>query len=272
MPDTLKPDSSSSPTTLQDAPQKQPSQPTASSSSPFVKTHQDWTDDTLDALIVSSDGVGFYLPAYMLQTHSTVFRDIISGGLTGQTRAQSNPSTKHHTLELTDKSFETSIVVAWVLQLMEGTFNTKAFVENQKNKTSPSLTRVKSFANKWDCRSVLDGLERAIITISFESHTEPFNKLAQFDILTVASDINRSYAAHAVLHHWDVPDSNEKREYYFYTVVITKTKPFDLDRISRYGFSLFSTGYIYAFYKSLRQHPTDQKLRANAFLKHLEDP
>ncbi|TYJ51839.1 hypothetical protein B9479_007557 [Cryptococcus floricola] len=271
MPDTLKPDSSSSPTTLQGS-QKQPSQPSASSSSPFVRTHQDWTDDTLDALIVSSDVVGFYVPAYMLQAHSTVFRDIISGGLTEQTRAQSNSSTKHHTLELTDNSFETSTVVAWVLQLMEGTFDTKAFVEDQKAQTSPSLKKVKSFANKWDCRSVLDGLERAIITISCESHTEPFNKLAQFDILTVASDINRPHAGYAVLHHWDVPDSHERREYGPNSKAISKKKPLDLSGLSRYGFSLFSTDYLYALYKSRSQHPKDQKLRADAFLKHLEDP
>ncbi|ODO01872.1 hypothetical protein L198_02600 [Cryptococcus wingfieldii CBS 7118] len=261
MPDTLEPDSSSSATTVQDAPQKQSSQTTPTSPSPFVKeTHQDWTDDTLDALMVSSNGVGFYLPAYMLQAHSAVFRDIISGGLTGQTRAQSDPSTKHHTLELTDNSFETSSVVAWVLQLMHGTFDTNTFVEDQKAETILSLTKVKSFANKWDCRSVLDGLERAIITISCDSHTEPFNKLAQFDILTVASNINRPYAAYAVLLHWDAPDSDEKREYRYYETTITKKRPFDVTVLTRFGYSLFSIDYIYALHKSFRQHPMDQKL------------
>ncbi|ODN96988.1 hypothetical protein I350_07965 [Cryptococcus amylolentus CBS 6273] len=273
MPDTLKPDSSSSPTTVQDAPQTQPSQTTPTSSSPFVKeTHQDWTDDSLDALLASSDGVGFYVPAYMLQAHSTVFRDIISGGVTGQTRAQSDPSTKHRALELTDNTFETSTVVAWVLQLMDGTFDTKAFVEDQKSETRFSLTKVKSFANKWDCRSVLDGLERAIIAISCESHTEPCNKLAQFDILIVAADINRPYAAYAVLLHWDVPDSDEKREYGYSSVIITKKNPFNVDCLSRFGFSLFPTDYLYALHKSRRQYPTDQKLRADAFRKLLEEP
>ncbi|TYJ51838.1 hypothetical protein B9479_007556 [Cryptococcus floricola] len=111
----------------QDAPEEQSPHTTLASPSPASKIHEGWKDDSLDALLVSSDGVGFYVPAYQLQAHRQVisihcaaFCDIITGPAKGQSLSGPSSSNSkgasgntHHTLELTDKSFETSRVVAW---------------------------------------------------------------------------------------------------------------------------------------------------------------
>ncbi|ODN75830.1 hypothetical protein, variant 2 [Cryptococcus amylolentus CBS 6039] len=264
----------------QDAPKEQSPQTTSASPSPASKIHEEWKDDSLDALLVSSDGVGFYVPAYKLQAHSTAFCDIITDHAKGQSSSSPSSSNSkgasgntHHTLELTDDSFETSIVVAWVLQLMDGTFDVKAFVEANKAKTLPILLNLKSFANKWDCRLVLDGLERAIVTISSRSSSEPFSKLEQFDILRVASNIDRPFAAYSVLLLWDMPEGSdgEKREYAHDNVIITKRKHFAINTLSKRGFNYFSPDYLYAFYKSSKKHAADQRLRADEFLRLISE-
>ncbi|ODO06040.1 hypothetical protein L198_01269 [Cryptococcus wingfieldii CBS 7118] len=135
-----------------------------------VPAHPDWNDTSNGIRLVSSDDVAFFVPIYLLQTGSTVFREMFSVVVVQNPSSQTlspHPSatsaTQTHSIEMTDTEFETSGTIHMFLNAVQG-ISLRSYVNNvpvfDRVQVIESLLR---FAQKWESGPALAAYERVLM-------------------------------------------------------------------------------------------------------------
>ncbi|ODN81100.1 hypothetical protein L202_03195 [Cryptococcus amylolentus CBS 6039] len=183
-----------------------------------VPAHPDCNDTSNGIRLVSSDDVAFFVPIYILQTGSTVFREMFSLVVVQNPSSQTlspHPSTtsatQTHSIEMTDTEFETSGTIHIFLNAVQG-ISLRSYIINDVPITDrvqviESLLR---FAQKWESGPALAAYERVLMdeaTKSFwkESCLEPL------DIFALAALGDLTDVAALVIRHYH-PLSEEQEE------------------------------------------------------------
>ncbi|TYJ55161.1 hypothetical protein B9479_004199 [Cryptococcus floricola] len=168
------------------------------------KSSRKWNDPTVDEAlkVVSSDGMTFYVPAYLLKAHSVALREMIkdlspaSSSLTNDsTPASADPS---QTIAFTDDTIETSSVITFFLHTISGNRLITSIAGSPTTEYFPmTYHHTMLFAKKWNCPQAMRALELLLYCVtSMGQHNSYFKPL---DVFVIAAKHDLPHIAAKVI-------------------------------------------------------------------------
>ncbi|ODO09559.1 hypothetical protein I350_03162 [Cryptococcus amylolentus CBS 6273] len=156
-----------------------------------VTAHESWNDTSNEIRLVSTDGIAFFVPKYLLQAGSTVFRDMFSVTQGAPAQSHSSSTTKvthHHTIEMTDDYFEGSDTILLFLDAVRGLpLSSQAQIRSKLDgEIVHALECLLQFAKKWDSDLTLAAYEMVLLHEATDCYWKD-SQLTPIDIFALAA-------------------------------------------------------------------------------------